>query len=212
MTTGKQILELLLQRYPDPRLALHFSNPLELLVATILSAQCLDSRVNQVTRSLFMKYQTPQDYAMADLETFQQEIRSTGFYKNKAKMIIQCCQQLVEKFSGQVPDDVEALTRLPGVGRKTAQMVLGNAFGKQAIAVDTHVLRVSNRLGLSQAKNPDKVEKALMQQVPEGQWTAFTNAMILHGREICTASKPRCSECILHAQCAWPQKTGGPDP
>lgn len=210
MADAAMITEHLLKRYPDPQIALRFSNPLELLVAVILSAQCTDARVNEVTKTLFRKYKTPSDYAEAKLATFEQEIRSTGFYRNKAKTVIACCARLVEAFGGKVPSTVEDLTTLPGVGRKTANMVLGNAFGRQAIAVDTHVLRVANRLGLVNDKSADKAEAALADMVPRDKLTAFTNAMILHGRETCTARHPRCSDCVLYTLCAWPDKLPRP--
>jgi len=206
MTDAKNITALLLKRYPNPKLALQHSNPLDLLIAVILSAQCTDARVNEVTKTLFKKYRTAQDYANAKVDMFEQEIRPTGFYKNKAKNVIACCEKLVSDFAGKVPKSVEELTTLPGVGRKTANMVLGNTYGAQAIAVDTHVLRVSNRLGLALAKDPDKVEAELLKQVPADRLTAFSNAMILHGRETCTARAPRCLECVLYDECAWPQK------
>lgn len=206
MTAARKITRLLLKHYPNPKLALRFRTPLQLLIAVILSARCTDARVNEVTRSLFRKYKKAGDYARADLETFEQEIRPTGFYRNKARTIIRCCQQLVADHHGKVPGDVAALTRLAGVGRKTANMVLGNAFGAQAISVDTHVSRVSQRLGLAGSGNADKVEQELMDQVPRDKWTAFTNAMILHGREVCTARRPRCCDCCLYADCVWPEK------
>ncbi len=206
MADARKILKLLLKKYPDPRIALNFTNPLELLVATILSAQCTDRRVNEVTRELFRKYRSAHDYAEADLEVFEQEIKPTGFYKNKARQVINCCKALVEKHNGRVPDSLEALTELPGVGRKTANVVLGSAFGKQAIAVDTHVLRVSNRLGLVHSDNPERVEEELMKQIPKDEWTRFTLAMILHGRETCKAKKPRCGECVLFDECEWEEK------
>jgi endonuclease III len=206
MMNARKVTALLLRRYPDPKLALCYSNPLELLIAVILSAQCTDARVNDVTRTLFKKYRTAQDYADAKMSTLEQEIRPTGFYKNKAKNVIGCCKRLVADFGGAVPKSLEGLTTLPGVGRKTANMVLGNGFGLQAIAVDTHVLRVSNRLGLARAKDPDKVEAELLKQVPADKLTAFSNAMILHGRETCTARAPRCHECVLYDVCAWPEK------
>lgn len=207
MADARKVVELLLKKYPAPKIALNFSNPLELLVATILSAQCTDKRVNEVTKGLFKKYRTAGDYASADPKVFEQEIRPTGFYKNKARQVINCCKALVERYGGRVPDTLEELTSLPGVGRKTANVVLGSAFGRQAIAVDTHVLRVSNRLGLVDSKDPDRVEQELMRQVPRDRWTAFTLAMILHGRETCTARRPKCGECILRRECGWPEKT-----
>lgn len=207
MANAKKITALLLKRYPNPKIALNFSNPLELLVATILSAQCTDVRVNEVTKVLFKKYRTAKDYANADLKAFEEEIKPTGFYKNKAKMIIGCCQKLIEDFKGKVPSTIEELIMLPGVGRKTANVILGSAFGKQAIAIDTHMLRVSNRLGIAHSDNPDRVEEELMMQIPENKWTAFNLALILHGRETCIAKKPRCSECVLYNECEWTEKT-----
>lgn len=206
MSNAKKIARLLLKKYPEPKIALNFSNPLELLVATILSAQCTDKRVNEVTEELFKKYSTAEDYASADPKRFEQDIRLINFYKNKARQIINCCKELVEKYGGRVPDSQEELTKLPGVGRKTANVVLGSAFGRPAIAVDTHVLRVSNRLGLVDSKKPEEVEPALMKQLPEKLWTPFTLAMILHGRETCKAKKPLCNKCILYNECQWPEK------
>ena len=206
MADVKKILQELFKKYPEPRIALNFSNPLELLVATILSARCTDKRVNEVTKRLFRKYKTAGDYANADVSELEQEIRPTGFYRNKARQVINCCKGIVEEFNGRVPETLEELIRLPGVGRKTANVVLGSAFGKEAIAVDTHVLRVSNRLGLSGSGNPDRVEEDLMKKIPRDSWTKFTLAAILHGRETCTAVNPRCGECILYDQCRWPDK------
>jgi endonuclease-3 len=208
----KKILPLLLKAYRAPKLELEYSSPLELLVAVILSAQCTDERVNAVTRNLFRKYQSARDYAEASLATLEREIRPTGFYKNKAKLIRRCGEMLVAEFDGQVPSKIDELIRLPGVGRKTANMVLGNAFGsRQGIAVDTHVLRVSNRLGLAASKIADKVERALMPQVPPAKWTAFSNAMILHGRRVCAARTPRCGSCVLYRECGWPEKSAHRD-
>jgi endonuclease-3 len=210
MTDAERIARRLLKRYPDPKIALRFSDPLELLVAVMLSAQCTDARVNAVTKDLFRKYRKAADYAAADLATFEQEIRPTGFYRNKAKAVIACCKRLSEAYGGKVPATADELTTLPGVGRKTANMVLGNAFGGQAIAVDTHVLRVANRLGLVASKDADKAEAALTDLIPGDRLTAFTNAMILHGRETCTARHPRCGDCVLYDDCAWPEKPARP--
>jgi len=207
MADAGQITALLLKKYPAPKLALHYRNPLELLIAVILSAQCTDARVNEVTAALFKKYKKARDYAAADPAVLEEEIRSTGFYKNKTKSVIACCKKLVADFHGEVPRTLEELTALPGVGRKTANMVLGNAFGVPAISVDTHVLRVSNRLGLAHSDDPEKVEAALMRQVAQDKWTAFGNAMILHGRETCVARTPHCPECVLRMVCEWPDKT-----
>jgi len=206
MADAGKIAALLLKKYPEPRLALHYGNPLELLIAVILSAQCTDARVNAVTATLFKKYKKAKDYAAADPAVLEEAIRSTGFYKNKTQSVIACCQKLVADFHGEVPHTLEELATLPGVGRKTANMVLGNAFGVPAIAADTHVLRVSNRLGLAHSDDPRAVEEALMRQVAKDKWTVFGNAMILHGRETCIARKPRCPECVLRAVCEWPDK------
>lgn len=206
MADAETICSLLLRRYPEPKLALRFSNPLELLVAAMLSAQCTDARVNEVTRTLFKRYRGARNYAAADLATFEEEIRSTGFYRNKARSVTNCCKALVERFGGRVPRGLDELVTLPGVGRKTANMVLGNAFGIPGIAVDTHVLRVANRLGLVASDDALVVEQALREQLPESQWTAFSNAAILHGRETCTARRPRCGECVLREVCSWPGK------
>lgn len=206
MANGKRITELLLKKYPRPKIALKFTNPLELSVATILSAQCTDVRVNQVTEKLFKKYRTANDYADADIKGFEQEIKSTGFYKNKAKMIINMAKKLISDFGGKIPSTMEELTTLPGVGRKTASVVLSAAFNIPAIPVDTHVLRVSNRLGLAASNDPEKVEMQLCKIIPEDKWIDFSLAMILHGRETCKAKKPLCKECVLYKQCKWPEK------
>ena len=207
MADAKNISRLLLKKYPKPVIALNFSNPLELLIATILSAQCTDVRVNEVTRTLFKKYKTVEDYAQADLYIFEEDIRPTGFYRNKTKAIIACCGKIVKDFSGQVPGSLDHLVTLPGVGRKTANVVLGGAFGKQAMAVDTHVLRVSRRLGIAHSRDPDKVEEELVKALPGGKLTAINIALILHGRETCKARRPRCPECVLHNKCEWSEKT-----
>jgi endonuclease-3 len=207
MADAKEIARLLLKKYPDPQIALRFNNPLELLVATILSAQCTDVKVNEVTKGLFSKYRTAEAYAGAKLPVFEKEIKPTGFYKNKAKMIIKCCNQIVSEFNGKVPDTIEELTRLAGVGRKTANIILGSAFGKQTMAVDTHVLRVSNRLGIAHSKDPDRVEEELVAQLPGKKLTVINLALILHGRQTCKAKKPLCPECLLYKECEWPDKT-----
>ncbi len=198
----RKIIERLRQIYPDARCALNFSNPLELLVATILSAQCTDERVNQVTKDLFKKYKTAHDYANADLTELENDIRSTGFFRNKARSLKALGQTLVAEHGGQVPDSMEALVRLPGVGRKTANVVLGNAYCKnEGIVVDTHVKRLASRLGLSDNGNPDKIEQDLMQLVPREQWTLFGHLLIWHGRAVCQARKPKCNECVIQDLC-----------
>jgi endonuclease-3 len=207
MADAAKIAALLLEKYPGAGLALRWGNPLELLIAVILSAQCTDARVNDVTATVFAKYRTARDYAETDPAVLAEEIRSTGFYRNKARSLIACCTKLVADFRGEVPRTLDELTTLPGVGRKTANMVIGNAFGVPAISVDTHVLRVSNRPGLAHSDDPGEVEAALMRQVTKKRWTAFGNAMILHGRETCVARRPRCHACVLRDVCAWPDKT-----
>jgi endonuclease-3 len=206
MADAKKIAKLLLKKYPNPKIALNFSNPLELLVATILSARCTDVKVNEVTKGLFKKYRKAGDYARADTKTFETEIKSTGFYKNKTKMVIECCKKIVADFDGNVPDTLDELVTLQGVGRKTANVVLGSAFGRQAMAVDTHVLRVANRLGIAHSDKPDAVEDELVQQIPEKILAPVNLAIILHGRETCTAAKPGCSRCVLYKECEWPEK------
>lgn len=203
----KKILSLLEKAYPDASLVLHYKNPLELLIATILAAQCTDERVNKVTETLFRKYKTAQDYAHAKQDVFEQEIRSTGFYKNKAKNIIACAKGLVERFNGNVPDTMDDLVTLTGVGRKTASVLLGNIFGKQAVAVDTHVFRVSHRLELAKASDPDKVEQELCKIIPQGKWTRSCLVLGTHGRRTCIARKPLCNVCVVENLCNSPDKT-----
>ena len=197
-----EIIRLLKKEYPDAKIALNYSNPLELLVATILSAQCTDKRVNIVTQTLFKKYREVEDYANANLRELELDIKSTGFYRNKARNIKKCCQMLIRKFNSQIPNTMEDLLELPGVARKTANIVLSNAFGIIAgIAVDTHVRRLANRLGLTENKDPNKIERDLMEQVPKADWATFTDLMITHGRMTCTAKKPKCGMCVLSKLC-----------
>ncbi|HLB71113.1 MAG TPA: endonuclease III [Candidatus Methanoperedens sp.] len=197
-----EILSLLKKEYPNVKIALGYSNPLELLIATILSAQCTDRKVNEVTKTLFKKYRTPQDYIAATQEKLEEEIYSTGFYRNKARNIRNLCKMLVKDFDGKVPDTMEDLVKLSGVARKTANIVLSGAFGKiEGIAVDTHVKRVSARLGLTANTDPDKIEKDLMDIIPKKDWDVFSLLLIQHGRQICTAKKPLCGECILNKLC-----------
>lgn len=207
MANANKITALLLKKYPSPQIALHFKNPLELLVATILSAQCTDVRVNMVTPALFQKYKTAAAFANADIKELEEKIKSTGFYRNKARAIINCCRIIEKEYDSVVPSTLKELVKLPGVGRKTANVILGSAFGKPAMAVDTHVLRVTNRLGLAHSKNPDKVEAELNQQIKQGNWTNFNHALILHGRETCKARSPKCGGCALYKECEWPSKT-----
>jgi endonuclease-3 len=197
-----RIIKLLEEEHPDARIALHYGNPLELLIATILSAQCTDERVNILTKTLFKKYRHPEDYANADLNELEQEIRSTGFYHNKARNIRKCCQMLVEKFDSQVPETMQELLELPGVARKTANVVLSNAYGIiEGIIVDTHVRRLAQRLGLTKNDNPDKIEEDLMKLVPKAQWLRFADLLIFHGRRVCTAKKPKCEACVISKLC-----------
>lgn len=194
----KAILTLLDQYYPDAKCSLNFSNPLELMVATILSAQCTDERVNQVTFSLFNNYPTAESFAEAQLQKLENDIRPTGFFRNKAKNIRESCRILVDRFGGEVPNDLETLVQLPGIGRKSANVILGNAFHISAgIVVDTHVARVSRRLGLTSNENPVKIEKDLMDMIPANRWILFSHQLIQHGRRVCFAKKPRCGECPL---------------
>ncbi|GIV75697.1 endonuclease III [Litorilinea aerophila] len=196
------ILERLHQEYPDARCALHHENPLQLLVATILSAQCTDERVNQVTPELFARYPTAEAFAQADLEELEQAVRSTGFYRNKARNIQQACRRIVAEYGGQVPDTMEELLTLPGVARKTANVVLGTAFGiADGIVVDTHVKRLANRLGLTQESNPEKIERDLQALVPREEWIDISHLLIFHGRQVCSARKPRCAACVLNDLC-----------
>lgn len=195
-------LELFKRYYPDAHCALNFTTPYELLVATVLSAQCTDERVNMVTPALFKKYPTPQKMAKASQEDIEELIRSTGFYKNKAKSLKSCAISLVEKYKGEIPQDLGALVELAGVGRKTANVVLGNAFGiASGIVVDTHVTRLSNRLGWVKTENAVLIEKELVKHVPQEDWVMFSHYLISHGRAICKARKPDCSHCFLEETC-----------
>ena len=200
------ILQRLDEHYPRVHVTLDFRNPLELLVATILSAQCTDERVNRVTPAIFAKYPSAADYARAPLEELERDIYQTGFYHNKARSLKGLGQALVEQHRGQVPASLEELVKLPGVGRKTANVILGNAFGIPGIVVDTHCGRVSQRLGLTRAKDPVKIEFDLMALVPKERWTRFSLQLIWHGRAICTARDPQCPNCPLLPYCDYGQK------
>ena len=198
----RKIIARLRKEFPDAKCALDHTSPLELLVATILSAQCTDVRVNLVTPALFAKYRRAIDYAAADPMVFQREIQSTGFFRNKTKSILGMAQALIERHGGQVPDTMQELVALPGVGRKTANVVLGNAFGKnEGIVVDTHVQRISGLLKLTKEKTPEKIERDLMALVPRDDWTIFSHLLILHGRKTCIARRPRCEQCGINSLC-----------
>ena len=198
----RTIIRRLRREFPDAECALDHTNPLELLVATILSAQCTDVRVNLVTPALFAKYRSAADYASADPRVFEKEIQSTGFFRNKTKSIIGMAQALLERHAGRVPDTMEELVALPGVGRKTANVVLGNAFGKnEGVVVDTHVQRLSGLLKLTREATPEKIERDLMTLVPRKDWTIFSHLLILHGRRTCIARRPRCEVCTINRWC-----------
>lgn len=198
----KKIINQLAEDYPDPKTELVFRTPHQLLVATVLSAQCTDKRVNLVTKDLFRKYKTVKDFAEADISEFEQDIHSTGFYKNKAKNIIAASGMILERYQGKVPETMEELITLPGVARKTANVVLFEAFGKQeGIAVDTHVMRLSNLLGLTRSPDPKIIERELMSVTPQKDWGRLSNLLILHGRNVCIARRPRCEACRLGNLC-----------
>jgi endonuclease-3 len=197
-----EIINLLEKVHPDAKLALKWSNPLELLIATILSAQTTDERVNRVTESLFKRYRTAEDYAKTDLEELEHYIKSLTFYRAKAKNIKEACRIIVEEYGGEVPRKMEDLLRLPGVARKTANVVLSNAYGiMEGIIVDTHVRRLSRRLGLTDEEDPEKIERDLMEIVPRDKWLRFADLLIFHGRRVCTAKDPKCGECVLNKIC-----------
>lgn len=200
------ILEKLETLYPDATTELNHGNPFELLIATILSAQATDKKVNEITRDLFKKYPRPEDYLSLAPEELEQEIKTIGLYRNKARNILATCRILVEKYGGRVPADRDALESLPGVGRKTANVVLANAFDVPAIAVDTHVFRVANRLGLARADNPLETEKQLMRRIPKDKWSQAHHWLIWHGRRICQARSPRCEVCPLAPECRYYRK------
>jgi endonuclease-3 len=197
-----EIIRILSETYPDAKVALRFSNPLEMLVATILSAQCTDEKVNEVTETLFAKYRTCEDYLRVPEDELKRDIKPTGFFNQKATSIREACRRIVEVYDGKVPDTMEDLITLRGVARKTANIVLGNAYGKVVgIAVDTHVKRVSNRLGLTQQSDPDKIEQDLMRLIPNERWFDFTYVLIDHGRNVCVARRPKCELCPVNNLC-----------
>ena len=199
----REIIRILSKEIPDSTIALSFSNPFELLIATILSAQCTDVKVNQVTKGLFKRYPSARDFAGANLAKLEEEIRPTGFYRNKARSIQKCCQELEKRFAGKVPNNLDDLVTLPGVGRKTANVILGNAFGIPGIVVDTHVRRVSQRIGLTKNDDPVKIEFDLMKIVPKEEWTHFSNLLVWHGRKTCVARKPLCQICPIRKWCDY---------
>jgi endonuclease III len=203
----KKILARLEKIHPDAKLALDFTNPLELLIALILAAQARDDLVNKITVDLFKTYRSAADYANAPPALLEKQIGKINFYRNKAKSIHNCCKELVERFGGQVPDNLNDLVSLPGVGRKTANIVLGNAFGQQTIGVDTHVMRLSQRLGFTKKTDPDKIEADLTEIVPEKQRVRFCHLMQYHGRRVCVAKKPKCPQCTINGLCPFPEKT-----
>lgn len=201
------VYDRLQERYPDATVTLDFKNPLQLLVATILAAQCTDARVNIVTKDLFKKYKKPRDYLAAPHGELAQDIVQCGFFNQKAKSIQKSCDIILREHGGKVPRTMEELVKLPGVGRKTANVILGVAFGLPGVIVDTHVRRVSARLGFTKHTDPDKIEQDLMRVVPEERWTQFSHLLVFHGRNICAARKPKCPECPVNELCPFPKKT-----
>ncbi|MCU7494315.1 MAG: endonuclease III [Ignavibacteria bacterium] len=198
---ARKVFDILKEEYPTVKSALDFTNPFELIIATILSAQCTDARVNIVTKDLFKKYKSPGDFLNVPVEELEKDIFSTGFYRNKAKSIKNCSKVLVEKYGGEVPRDFDALTELPGVGRKTASVVAANAFGIPAIAVDTHVKRLANLLGFIESDDPVKIEMRLKELLPKEEWINSSHYLISHGRKTCVARRPKCQECVLGGVC-----------
>lgn len=203
------ILDILSKEYPDVKIQLNHTTPFELLVATILSAQCTDERVNKVTAFLFSKYKTPEDYIKIPIEELEKNIFSTGYYKSKARHIKEMSKMIVEQFLGKIPTKLEDLIKLPGVGRKTANVILGHCFATPAIVVDTHVIKIINRLGFVESKNPEIIERKLMELIPTEKWVIFTHYFINHGRKICTARKPKCKECVIAKYCKFNLENNG---
>lgn len=204
----KEVIDILLDLYPDAKAELNFTNPFELLIATIMSAQTTDVQVNKVTAELFKEFKTPEDYLKLSADQLGEKIRTIGFYNNKSRNILATCKLLVEKYNSKVPEDRDELMTLPGVGRKTANVVVSNAFGTPAIAVDTHVFRVSNRIGLANSDNVDDTEKDLMGIIDKTMWSKAHHLLIFHGRRICKARKPLCEECPLTEYCHYYKKGG----
>lgn len=206
---AKQIGDVFDKEYMEADCSLEYKTPLQLLISTILAAQCTDARVNIVTKTLYQKYKNVYDFANADLEELQEDIKSTGFYRNKAKNIIMCCQSLIENHNGEVPASMEQLLLLPGVGRKTANLVLNDAFGIPGVVVDTHAKRLAKRMGLTDYDDPEKVEKDLRECLPENNWGKFCHQLVFHGRAVCTARNPKCQNCPVLNFCITGKKTLG---
>lgn len=209
MTTKQKILKIIEkfdEMYPDADCSLEYTDPLQLMIATQLAAQCTDARVNIVTRDLFQKYRTAEDFAAARQEELEEDIRSTGFYHNKARNIIAACKMLIDDFGGTVPSNMEDLLKLPGVGRKTANLLLNDCFGVPGIVVDTHAKRLSNRIGLTENEDPEKIEYDLMKVVPKEKWGGFCHQLVFHGRAVCNARKPLCGECGIREYCKYGMK------
>jgi endonuclease-3 len=202
----EEIIKIFDKLYPDAECTLEYRDPLQLLISTQLAAQCTDARVNIVTRELFQKYRNAEDFANADLHELEQAIKSTGFYRNKARNIKNCCRDIVEKFGGNIPDNLEDMLTLPGVGRKTANLVLGDIFGIPGIVVDTHAKRLSQRIGLTGNEDPKKIEFDLMKVVPKNEWGRFCHQLVYHGRAVCNARKPKCAQCMISSFCDYYKK------
>lgn len=202
-TKVKEITGIFEELYPDAECSLSYKDPLQLLIATQLAAQCTDARVNIVTKTLFQKYTDAYAFANADLKELEQDIKSTGFYHNKALNIKKCCRMIIEEFDGKVPDSMENLLKLPGVGRKTANLVLGDIFGVPGIVIDTHAKRLSNRIGLTENEDPEKIEYDLMKIIPKNNWGRFCHQLVYHGRAVCNARKPKCDECRIRDFCNY---------
>jgi endonuclease III len=203
---ANNVLQVFEKLYPIADCSLEYKDPLQLLISTQLSAQCTDARVNIITKTLFEKYKNVQDFANCDLKILEQDIKSTGFYHNKAKNIIACCKMIIDKYSSQVPDTMEELLLLPGVGRKTANLVLGDVFSVPGVVVDTHAKRLSYRIGLTKNTDPEKIEYDLMKIIPQKSWSKFSHQLVYHGRAVCTARKPKCNECLIIELCEYGKK------
>lgn len=201
-----EILKVFDSLYPDAKCSLEYSNPLQLLISTQLAAQCTDARVNIVAKDLYTKYKNAEDFANADIKELEQDIKSTGFYRNKAKNIKECCRILVDRYKEKIPNNMEELTALPGVGRKTANLVLYEVYGIQGIIVDTHAKRLSNRIGLTENENPEKIEYDLQKIVPKERWADFCHFLVSHGRTVCKARKPDCDKCEIRQYCNYYSK------